>query len=77
MRLILPIFARAQYRTGSREGQSPPVMISGGVSPSPRGGDPEEGPLRGGVLPRGYFSWNLTVTVKTTGLGRPLRIMGS
>jgi hypothetical protein len=61
--LFPPFLTWRQYPAGGRRLQSPEVMIEGGELPH---------------LERGYyFSWNRTVTVKTTGRGLPLMIIGS
>src|SRR4030042_6376007 len=73
--MVSPIVPRVQYRTEGRGVQSPPVMIPGGIFLTPKGGGGP--PLGEGLRRYDYFSWNLTVTVKTTGLGRPLMIIGS
>jgi hypothetical protein len=74
--MILSVIQQDQYRTDGLGGQSPRVMISGGYLHHPirgKGWGPAPGTGPQGV----YFNWNLTVTVKTTGRGRPLMIIGS
>src|SRR4030042_1658981 len=68
--MVSPIVPRVQYRTEGRGVQSPPVMISGGIFLTPNGDGGGDPPLGEGLRRCDYFSWNLTVTVKTTGLGQ-------
>lgn len=60
-----------------RGNQSSPEVISRSIFLTPSGEGGEGFPLGGGPRPKPYFSWNRTVTVNTTGRGRPLMIMGS
>jgi len=74
--IVVPIFSRAHYGARRQGGQSPPGVISRRIFLTPNGGK-GQGPPLGAGPGWSYFSWNVTVTVKMTGRGRPLMIMGS
>jgi hypothetical protein len=71
--LRLPrILIRAKHELKGGTEQSPPGRIFTGEA-----SHPQRGGKTGILTPCRYFSWNLTVTVKMTGRGRPLMIIGS